>query len=108
MKTIRKLIFVLSALMGVWVIGSFVGVMFNVANAGFWTTSLMWALLASVIVMPALVVAHHANNRRAARKAAQHRAQTSAPPIEEQPPFIEEEEQEGALWPEPENRSSQR
>lgn len=107
MKTIRKLIFALSALMAVWVMGSFVGVMFNAANAGFWTTSLMWALLASVVVMPALVVAHHANNRRATRKAAEHQAQ-SAPPVEEQPPFIKEEDQEGALWPEPESRSSQR
>jgi len=108
MKTVRQLIFALSALMGIWVIGSFLGVMFNTANAEFWTTSLMWSLLASVIVMPGLVVAHHANNRRARRKAAKQQPEMAASPVEEQSPFIDEEEQEGALWPEPENRSSQR
>ena len=106
MKVIRQLIFALSFLMGVWVIGSFIGVMFNVANAGFWTTSLMWSLLASVLVMPALVIIHHANNRRARKKAAEKQAQSAAP-VQQQPPFIEEEEQEGALWPEPKNHSSQ-
>jgi len=108
MKVIRQFILTLSFLMGVWVIGSFVGVMFNAANAGFWTTSLMWSLLASVLVMPALVIMHHANNRRASRKAAEQQAQSSESPVEQQPPFIEEEEQEDVLWPKPEDHSSQR
>lgn len=108
MRTVRQIILTLSFLMGLWVIGSFVGVMLNVSNPGFWTTSLMWSLLASVLVMPALVVAHHANTRRATRKAAEQRANQAPPPQEDQPPFVEEEEREGALWPEPENHSSQR
>jgi hypothetical protein len=103
MKTARQIILALSVVMGLWVIGSFVGVMFNVTNAGFWTTSLMWSLLASVLVMPALVVAHHATNR-AERRAAERRAQPSP---YTQSPFIREEEKEGALWPEADERSAE-
>jgi glucose dehydrogenase len=95
MRTIRRLIKGLTILMTVWVMLSFVGVMFNPANAGVWTTSLMWSLIASVVVMPGLVVAHHANER-AARKRAAESARAS---LESQPAFIEEADEEELLWP---------
>ena len=106
MKTIRRMILGLSAFMAAWVILSFVGVMFNTGNAGLWTTSLMWSLLASVLVMPGLVVAHHATNR-AERKAAQKRmAEASA--REKQPAFIEEDYTEDTFWPPAETESADR
>jgi hypothetical protein len=97
MKIIRKLIPVLGLFMGVWVLASFGGVMFNVTNAGFWTTSLMWSLLASLLIMPGLVVLHHAT--ASAGKPAPDRP-SSHPSLQEQPDFVPEEEQEGMLWPE--------
>lgn len=51
-----KLLFkILSWLTGIWLSCSFVGVMFDSARASMWTQSLMWALLASVILAPALL-----------------------------------------------------
>ncbi len=108
MKTVRQLILGISFLMGFWVIVSFVGVMLNVSNPGFWTTSLMWSLLASVVVMPALVVAHHATTQRP-ESASQKSPGGSTPPTGEQAPFVDEDEQEDALWPQTEeNQASHR
>lgn len=98
MKPVRKIIIGLSFLMGAWVIASFGGVMINAGDPGFWTTSLMWSLLASVIIMPGLVVAHHAS-KAAERRAAEKRMQQATPPIEEQPAFVDEREREKAGWP---------
>jgi hypothetical protein len=103
MKVIRRLILILSALMGLWVIASFVGVMLNLPNIEFWTSSLMWSLLASVLVMPALVIAHHANVR-SEREAARVQAEQTTR-LHNQPPFIRSEEREGALWPETETKT---
>jgi hypothetical protein len=78
--------------MGTWVILSFLGVMFNPGNAGIWTRSLMWSLLACVVVMPGLVIVHHAT-RQAIRRALQSKS-SSPPPIREQTPFIDDEARE--------------
>jgi len=83
--------------MAFWVIASFAGVMVNAGDVGFWTTSLMWSLLASVIVMPGLVVAHHAS-KNAEKRAARKRKEGS-PDAGEERPFIEEQERERAAWP---------
>lgn len=45
----------LAIFVAVWVLGSFVGVMFDAARANLWTQSLMWALLASVILAPVFI-----------------------------------------------------
>jgi hypothetical protein len=100
MKFIRKLIPLLGILMGLWVIGSFGGVMLNLSNAEFWTTSLMWSLLASLLVMPALVMVYHASPRPEKRTSEPTQTVTSS--AEEQDPFVQEDDQEGALWPEAE------
>lgn len=42
----------LAILVGVWLLGSFAGVMFDTARANLWTQSLMWAMLSSVILAP--------------------------------------------------------
>jgi hypothetical protein len=103
MKDIRRLILALSFLMGLWVIGSFAGVMLNLPTAEFWTTSLMWSLLSSVLVMPVLVVAHHLNVRA---ERTPPRPQEHTMPLRKHPPFVESEEREGALVPEAETKTS--
>ena len=100
MKIIHKLIPVLGILMGLWVMGSFGGVMLNLSNAEFWTSSLMWSLLASLLVMPALVFVYHASSQPG--KPTLEHTQPITQSADEQEPFIQEEDQEGALWPEAE------
>ena len=95
MKLVRQIIIGLSVLIGFWVGASFIGVMFEVGNAEFWTVSLMWALLASVVVMPGLVIAHHAS-KQAQTRAEREEARRA---IEQPAPFVDEAEKEGALWP---------
>jgi hypothetical protein len=97
MNAIRQSVFALSFLMGIWVLASFVGVMFNPSNAELWTNSLVWALLASVFVMPGLVVAYHMAPRSVPTR---QQTQGPTPLLRQQPPFVDEDEQEGALWPE--------
>jgi len=60
MSFFRVLVPGVSALMAIWVLSSFAGLMINPSNAEVWTTSLMWSLLSSLIVMPILVVVYHA------------------------------------------------
>lgn len=98
MKQVRRLILALSGVIGVWVLVSFGGAMFDSGNAAFWSSSLMWALLSSLIVMPALVMVNHASSQ-AEKKAARQQATSET----EQEPFIQEESDEArTLWPEPE------
>lgn len=71
----RRLIFALSTALGVWVLASFAGTMLDPAHSALWTSSLMWSLLTSLLLSPALlVVAHYVSqasrsdwDRRAAR-----------------------------------------
>lgn len=99
MQQVRRLILALSGVIGVWVLVSFGGAMFDSANAAFWSGSLMWALLSSLIVMPALVMVNHASSTSASKKAAQQEAAPDA----EQEPFVQDSSDEAqTLWPEPE------
>lgn len=109
MKQVRRLIIALSAFIGVWVLVSFTGAMVDSANAAFWSSSLMWSLLSSLIVMPALVMVNHASTQ-ASRKTAQKQSRTPTPetptPEEDQEPFIQEDSDETqTLWPEPEQKA---
>jgi type VI protein secretion system component VasK len=111
MKIIRKLIPLLAGLVGIWVIGSFVGVMLNLSNADFWTRSLMWSLLASLLVMPGLVVLHHATQGRQksvsdGEASSDEQSSSTHPSVQKQPPFVPEEEEEDVLWPETEKSRS--
>lgn len=103
MKKVRRLILVLSAFIGVWVLVSFGGAMIDSANAGFWSSSLMWSLLSSLIIMPALVVANHASTKAEQKKAAKQTKASSQQ--EEEDPFIEDSEEPHTLWPEPEQEA---
>lgn len=48
----KRLFQTLAAFVALWVMGSFLGVMFDGARQGLWTQSLMWSMLASVILAP--------------------------------------------------------
>jgi hypothetical protein len=48
----KRLFLSIAALVGLWVLGSFLGTMFDPARANLWTTSLMWAMLACVVLAP--------------------------------------------------------
>jgi hypothetical protein len=98
MKSVRRIILALSSFIGVWVLVSFGGAMFDGANVAFWTSSLMWSLLSSLIVMPALVMVSLASDEASKKSARQ------APSKQE--PFIQEDSDEAhTLWPEPEQKA---
>lgn len=100
MTIMRYVVPGLSSLMGAWVLASFAGVMFNPGNAGIWTTSLVWSLLASLLVMPTLVIVHHAINRAEQRRARERRARPSPPASPRENPFVEDASRERAPdWP---------
>lgn len=56
MQPIRHLLTALSFAIALWVVASVAGVVFDPIRAGFWSASLMWAFLASLMIAPALVV----------------------------------------------------
>ena len=64
-QTRRRILFACAAV-GLWVLVSFVGTMLDPARAPLWTRSLMWSLLASLLVSPALLVTHPASGLEAA------------------------------------------
>lgn len=51
----KRLFQTLAVLIGIWVLGSFVGVMFDPLHKNMWTQSLMWALLSCVILAPVFI-----------------------------------------------------
>lgn len=51
----KRLFKSLAWLTGIWLLCSFLGVMFNPSRAAMWTQSLMWGLLVSVILAPSLL-----------------------------------------------------
>jgi hypothetical protein len=100
MKSVRRLVFYIASTIGVWLLVSFAGAMVDSANATFWSTSLMWALLSSLIVAPVLLMVHNAAS--GSQGPPSSRSEPSAD--EDQTSFVEEEEREEmrTLWPEPE------
>ncbi|PSQ66600.1 MAG: hypothetical protein BRD25_02005 [Bacteroidetes bacterium QH_1_61_8] len=55
LNPMKRLFQTLAGLITLWVLGGFLGVMLDPARAYFWTQSLMWGLLSSVILAPALI-----------------------------------------------------
>lgn len=51
----KRLFQTLAIFIGIWVLGSFLGVMFDPTRANLWTQSLMWGMLASVILAPVFI-----------------------------------------------------
>lgn len=79
--TARRLILYASAAVGLWVLASFGGTMLDPARAQLWTGSLMWSLLASLLISPALLVASPLTSDALGRS-----AKTGVRPVE--PPSV--------------------
>ena len=56
MQTARRLIVALSCTIVLWVFTSVAGALLDPAHAAFWSSSLMWSLLSTLLVAPALVM----------------------------------------------------
>lgn len=48
----KRLFQSIAILVGAWLLGSFLGVMFDPGHKNLWTQSLMWALLSCVVLAP--------------------------------------------------------
>jgi len=48
----KRLFLSIAVFVGIWLLGSFLGTMFDPARANLWTTSLMWAMLSCVVLAP--------------------------------------------------------
>lgn len=116
MKSIRRLIFYLASAVGVWLLVSFAGAMVDSGNAAFWSDSLMWALLSSLIVAPALLMVYDAFSTSQERSPQTRTSSPSPSPRseparseeEDETPFVEEERGEmRTLWPEPETEATE-
>jgi hypothetical protein len=123
MSSVRHLVVAFGFGVSFWVLASFTGAMLDPARAEPWTTSLMWSLLASVLIAPALLMAyHHARKESPRREKAPEPALSSrgvkadeAPafaqetPSLQEPPALEEgpaAQQQTSLWPEPEDHET--
>jgi hypothetical protein len=107
MSSTRHLIVSLGFGTGFWVLASFTGAMLDPMRAEPWTMSLMWSLLASAAIAPALLMAYHSARQASARQ--QRAATGEAKPFVEKE-FVEEEaaaEQMTTLWPDPQTREEQ-
>jgi len=48
----KRFLTTLATALGLWILASFTGVLVDGARPEFWTTSLMWSLLAGVVIAP--------------------------------------------------------
>jgi hypothetical protein len=111
MKSVRRLVLYVASAVGVWILVSFAGAMVDSANAAFWSDSLMWALLSSLVVAPALLLVCDPFSDSQERASSQSRTTSQSQPTsadEDQAPLVEEEAGEmRTLWPEPETEPNQ-
>jgi hypothetical protein len=62
MQTAQRILVVLGVLIGFWVLTSVAGAFFDPAHPEFWSASLMWSMLSSLLVAPALVMLYDASD----------------------------------------------
>jgi hypothetical protein len=93
----RRLIGFISVAVGLWMLISFAAVMLGAPHTAFWTSSLMWALLASMLLFPALLMAWLGSDRPAGLSRPTHERDGS-PDRPRPEPFADEP---SSLWPEP-------
>ena len=95
MQNVQKIILYLASAIGIWLLISFGGAMFDSVNAAFWSSSLMWSILSFLIVMPALALMGDISTEGDASSS------EAASANEEPPSFVEEDaERAHTLWPE--------
>lgn len=105
MQTAQRILLVLGVLIGLWVLASVAGAFLDSAHPEFWSASLMWSMLSSLLVAPALVMIYDASTQTSK----QTRSQQTAPPPKRassttQQPFVAET---GAAYPISENARTQ-
>jgi hypothetical protein len=98
----RRLLSILTPLVAFWALASFAGTMLDPGHAGFWTQSLMWSLIASMVVAPFFVFSRNQTSRSAttAQAARPERSASTEPtdPSDEEP-F--DDHSKRTLWPKP-------
>jgi hypothetical protein len=80
MQTARRLIVALSSAIVLWVFASAAGALLDPAHAAFWSSSLMWSFLSTLLVAPALVMIFDPSLARRDEAARPRRAAAQAPP----------------------------
>ena len=99
----RRLLSILTPLVAFWALASFAGTMLDPGNAGFWTQSLMWSLIASMVVAPFFVFSRNQTSSRSATtaQAARSKRSASAEPTKatDEEPF--DDHSKRTLWPKP-------
>jgi type VI protein secretion system component VasK len=96
----KRLFQALAAIVTLWVLGSFVGVMFDTANQNLWTRSLMWSMLASIILAPVFIFVGTAPSGSSSQSASNpSRAEQSFDVDEKVEVSQEEDTSEKQGWP---------
>jgi len=88
----KRILSVALAVIGAWVLASFAGAMFDTVRADFWTTSLMWSLLTTLVLGPVLVLLSSQSKTEEPAK--------PAPQPKTEPSFVSDEKVEAmrASW----------
>ncbi|PSQ97657.1 MAG: hypothetical protein BRD55_01960 [Bacteroidetes bacterium SW_9_63_38] len=104
MQNVQKVILYLASAIGVWLLASFAGAMFDSANATLWSNSLMWAILSFLIVVPALALMNDFSFRKQKDASSSSEGKASTKVIDEDTTsFIQKDaDSSQTLWPEPE------
>ncbi|PEN11067.1 hypothetical protein CRI94_16735 [Longibacter salinarum] len=84
------------AAIGAWVLVSFGGAMIDTARAEFWTQSLMWSLVTTLVLAPVLILMSTRSDTKSAEPETQPEAEKDQPDA-----FVpEESDRMRSLWPE--------
>lgn len=95
----RFLTFALAAI-GAWVLVSFAGTMLDTVRADFWTQSLMWSLLTTLVLGPLMILATTRSSTPEPSIDEPVTASGEEGPGEEAPAFIEDDaDRMRTLWP---------
>lgn len=94
MQTAQRILVVLGVLIGFWVLTSVAGAFLDPAHPEFWSASLMWSMLSSLLVAPALVMIYdltgQASNRSRSRPSPQSNSTPQHASSATPRPFVEE------------------
>lgn len=92
----KRLFQTIAVIVGIWLLSSFLGVMFDPARANLWTQSLMWALLSCVVLAPVILFVG-TSNESGGTYSSENKSQSME--IEDDVDVGEEEIKEKGEWP---------
>jgi len=96
----KRILTIALAVIGAWVLVSFGGAMLDTVRADFWTQSLMWSLVTTLVLGP-LVIMLSANVEEEAPVTQPSPSATPEGPSEQEPAFVSDEaNRRHTLWPE--------